>query len=83
MGTAIALQLDIVRIQFTSTMTSEDENKIAPVILSSLARLLELLPIAYSMQIQTTDGELYEHSTLDRPRPTPIDDPRFKPGRDN
>jgi hypothetical protein len=72
-----------VRIQFTSTLTPEDENRVAPAILSSVARLLELLPIAYSLQIQTSDGELYQHNTQDRPRPTPIDEPRSKLGRDN
>ena len=77
------LSLSNVRIEFTSTLTSEDENRVAPAILSSVARLLELLPIAYSLQIQTSDGELYQYSTHERSRPTPIDDPRFKAGRDN
>jgi hypothetical protein len=45
-------------------MTAEDENRVAPAVLNSVARLLELLPIAYVLQIETTDGQTYQHSTM-------------------
>ena len=36
-----------VNITFTSTLTVEDENRIAPAVLNVLAGMLDLLPIAY------------------------------------
>ena len=49
---------------FTSTLTAEDENRIAPAVLGGVARLLELLPIAYVLQIETTDGQVYRSTAL-------------------
>lgn len=54
----------VVHIRFTSTLTAEDENRIAPAVLGGVARLLELLPIAYVLQIETTDGQVYQSTAL-------------------
>jgi hypothetical protein len=51
-----------VNIRFTSSLTPEDENAIAPALLNALAGLLDLLPIAYSIRIDTTDEQVYQHS---------------------
>ncbi len=59
----------VVQIRFTSTLTAEDENRIAPVVLSGVARLLELLPIAYVLQIETTDGQVYRSTALAKDHP--------------
>jgi hypothetical protein len=49
-----------VHIKFTSTLTIEDENRIAPAVLKALGCMLELLPIAYRVRIVTVDSQVYE-----------------------
>lgn len=51
-----------VDIRFTSTLTSEDENIVAPAILTALASILDLLPIAYMIRIDTVDSHVYQHT---------------------
>jgi hypothetical protein len=51
-----------VNIQFTSTLTSDDENVIAPLVLKALAGILDLLPIAYAIRIETGDCSVYQHT---------------------
>ena len=51
-----------VNIRFTSSLTSEDENLVAPAVLNALSGLLDLLPIAYTLRIETTDARVYQHS---------------------
>ena len=49
-----------MNIRFTSTLTSEDENRIAPVILRALGDILDLLPVAYMVRIDTVDQQVYQ-----------------------
>ena len=49
-------------IRFTSTLTSEDENIVAPAILTALTSILDLLPIAYMIRIDTVDSHIYQHN---------------------
>jgi len=51
-----------MNIKFISTLTTEDENAIAPIALQAIANLLDLFPIAYSIQIDTSDSRVYQHS---------------------
>jgi hypothetical protein len=51
-----------VNIRFTSSLTPEDENLIAPVVLNALAGILDLLPIAYAIRIDTADARVYQHT---------------------
>jgi len=53
--------LPTVDIKFISTLTSEDENAIAPIALQAIASILDLFPIAYSIQINTSDAHVYQH----------------------
>jgi hypothetical protein len=50
-----------VHIRFTSSMTSEDENRLAPALLKALSSILDLLPIAYAIRIETSDSQVYQH----------------------
>jgi len=50
----------ILNITFTTTLTSEDENRIAPALLKTLASILDLLPVAYRIRIDTTDARTYQ-----------------------
>jgi hypothetical protein len=49
-----------LNITFTTTLTSEDENRIAPALLKTLASILDLLPVAYRIRIDTTDAQTYQ-----------------------
>ena len=49
-------------IKFISTLTTEDENAIAPIALQAISNILDLFPIAYSIQINTADSRVYQHS---------------------
>ena len=51
-----------VNIRFTSSLTPEDENLLAPALLKALVAILELLPIAYSIRIETCDSHTYHHT---------------------
>lgn len=64
-GTALAIYRYAVNIRFTSTLTSEDENLVAPAVLKAFTELLDLLPIAYAIQIDTSDSQVYLHTRTD------------------
>ena len=61
-GTPLALRLRTVNIRFTSSLTDHDENLIAPALLKAVASVLDLLPIAYVIRIDTSDDQLYQHA---------------------
>jgi hypothetical protein len=50
-----------VRIEITSTLTQEDENRLAPAVLKALSGLLDMLPIAYMIRVETTDEHVLQH----------------------
>ena len=50
-----------MNIRFTSSLTPEDENAFAPVLLNALVGILDLLPIAYMIRIDTSDAKAYQH----------------------
>ncbi len=49
-----------MNIRFTSSLTPDDENLIAPAVVKALASILDLLPIAYMIRIDTSDSRIYE-----------------------
>jgi len=63
-GTPIA-NTSSVNIRFVSTLTPEDENAMAPAVLKAIATILDLLPIAYALRIDTTDAQVYQHIRQD------------------
>jgi hypothetical protein len=52
----------------TSTLTAEDENILAPAILQALTHLLEQLPIAYRIRVDTIDSRCYQQHGPGRSR---------------
>jgi len=54
--------LFLVNIRFTSTLTPEDENTVAPALLRAVSSILDLMPIAYVIRIDTSDSQVYQHS---------------------
>ena len=49
-------------IRFVSSLTSEDEKLFAPALLKAVAALLDQLPIAYTVRIETTGAEVFQHA---------------------
>jgi len=49
-------------IRFVSTLTAEDENNFAPALLRAIGSLLDQLPIAYTVRIETTGAQVFQHS---------------------
>ena len=49
-------------IRFVSTLTAEDENSFAPALLRAIGSLLDQLPIAYTVRIETTGAQVFQHS---------------------
>jgi hypothetical protein len=49
-------------IRFVSTLTAEDENTFAPALLKAIGSLLDQLPIAYTVRIETIGAQVFQHS---------------------
>jgi hypothetical protein len=50
-----------MNIRFISSLTPEDEERVAPGIVSALGMLLDQLPIAYTLRIETSGGKVFQH----------------------
>jgi hypothetical protein len=51
-----------MEIRFISSLTAEDENAFAPALLKAVGTLLDQLPIAYTMRIETTGAQVFQHT---------------------
>ena len=51
-----------MNIRFISTLTADDENQLAPGLLKAIGALLDQLPIAYTVRIETTGAQVFQHS---------------------
>jgi hypothetical protein len=62
-----------MNIRFTSSLTAADENSIAPVLIRAITGILDLLPIAYAIRIDTADATTFEHRepAVSSPAPRP------------
>jgi hypothetical protein len=60
-----------VHIELTSTLTTDDENRLAPAVLKALSGLLDMLPIAYLLRVETTDQNVMEHMSTTNLAPLP------------
>ena len=49
-------------IRFVSSLTSEDERLFAPALLKAVAAILDQLPIAYTVRIETTGADVFQHA---------------------
>jgi hypothetical protein len=48
-------------IRFISSLTPDDENRIAPALLAAAASVLDRLPIAYTLRFDTSSGLSFHH----------------------
>jgi hypothetical protein len=51
-----------MEIRFVSSLTAEDENAFAPSLLKAIGALLDPLPIAYTVRIETTGAQVFQHT---------------------
>lgn len=54
--------VDRMNIRFISSLTPEDEERIAPVVLNAVGMLLDQLPLAFTLRIETSNEKVYQHS---------------------
>ena len=49
-------------IRFISSLTAEDENAFAPALLKAVGAVLDQFPIAYTLRIETTGSQIFQHT---------------------
>ena len=68
-GMLIALSTGM-DIHVVSTLTSEDEDRVADALIVALGELLDGLPIAYALRIETSGTKVLTRTNLDAVDPT-------------
>ena len=51
-----------MNIRFISSLTPEDEDRLAPALLKAVGTLLDQLPIAYTLRIETSGSTVFQHA---------------------
>jgi hypothetical protein len=51
-----------MEIRFISTLTADDEKQMAPALMNSVTALLDALPIAYTLRIETLGAQVFQHT---------------------
>jgi len=51
-----------MEIRFISTLTAEDEGQMAPALMHAVTALLDALPIAYTLRIETLGAQVFQHT---------------------
>ena len=60
-------------IRFVSSLTAEDENFFAPALVKAIGALLDQLPIAYTLRIETTGAQVFQHTHAGTAAPSSVD----------
>ncbi len=50
-----------MEIHLVSSLTSDDEGRLAPSVLTAIGRVLDSLPVSYSLRIETAAGNAIQH----------------------
>ena len=51
-----------MEIRFISSVTPEDENVYAPAVMKAVTAILDQLPIAYTLRIETAGAQVFQHT---------------------
>jgi len=54
-------------IRVVSSLTPEDEERVAPSVLAVLRRILDRLPIAYTIRVEATSQRVFQHTAAADP----------------
>lgn len=60
-------------IHFVSSLTSEDENRVAVALVAAVQSLLAHVPIAYVLRVETSSAKVFDHKQVaahDSSKPT-------------
>lgn len=68
-----------MNIRFTSSLTPDDESRLAPIVLQALGAILNAMPIAYMVRIDTTDSQVYQISGAGAGAPLAMSGPPAEP----
>ena len=52
-----------MEIRFISTLTADDEGQMAPALMHAVTALLDALPIAYTLRIETLGAQVFQHTS--------------------
>ena len=50
-----------MEIHLVSSLTSDDESRLAPSVMAAISRVLDRLPVSYSVRIETAAGNAIQH----------------------
>jgi hypothetical protein len=68
-----------MEIHLVSSMTPDDESRLAPRVLAAIGELLQRLPVSYSLRIETSIGNAIHHNHTagirDEGSPPPFPEP--------
>ena len=53
---------NLMDIRFISTLTADDEGQMAPALMNAVTALLDALPIAYTLRIETLGAQVFQHT---------------------
>ena len=59
---SLAASLCAMEIRFVSTLTPEDEERLAPALMTAVTALLDNSELAYTLRIKTSSDAVFDHS---------------------
>ena len=57
-----------MEIHLVSSLTPDDESRLAPAVLTAIGRILDRLPVTYSVRIETSGGNAIHHDHTAAPQ---------------
>lgn len=60
-------------IHFISSLTPDDEDRLASTLLEAITPLLRMMPIAYTVRIRTASNRVFQHTRTDLPEVEDLD----------
>lgn len=63
-------------IRFVSSLTPEDEERLAPALVQAFGALLDQFPIAYTLRIETSGARVFQHSHAGAAIDDDVEEPR-------
>jgi hypothetical protein len=64
-----------MQIRFISGLTAEEENQFAPPLLRAITTILDQFSLAYTLRIETSGNQVYQHSQPAQPLKPAADQP--------
>jgi hypothetical protein len=52
-------------VHFVSTLTADDEDRYAPMVINTIRAVLDQMPISYTLRVETANARVFQHSKAD------------------